>query len=97
MGVLRAITISSLALAVVAVVLLNSSLPAKAQAPEVQVLVAKAILAYDDKRFDEALSLLQDALKLDPNNIEALYYTGLTYLALKDPSHAAEVLEQARA
>src|SRR5207247_2202520 len=58
---------------------------------------AQAILAYDDKRYEEALSLLNEALKLDPGNIQALYYTGLVHLAQKDPVLAIKSLELARA
>jgi tetratricopeptide (TPR) repeat protein len=71
--------------------------PAAAQVSEADVLVGEAILAYDGKRYDEALRLLQEALKIDPDHVEALYYTGLAYLALRQPALAAEVLEKARA
>ncbi len=68
-----------------------------AQQSEADVYVAQAILAYDDKRYEEALSLLNEALKLDPGNIQALYYTGLVHLAQKDPVLAMKSLELARA
>ena len=68
-----------------------------AQQSEADVYVAQAILAYDDKRYVEALSLLNEALKLDPGNIQALYYTGLVHLAQKDPVLAMKSLELARA
>src|SRR6266487_3300591 len=97
MDVLKAARHVVLSIGLVVGLLLSSSLPAGAQRSDVDILVNQAIIAYDDKRFADALNLLQDALKLDPNNVEALYYTGLTYLALKDPSHAVEVLEKARA
>jgi tetratricopeptide (TPR) repeat protein len=72
-------------------------IPAHAQQSEVDVLVAQAVIAYDEKRFPDAIAFLQQALKLDPNNLDALYYAGLTYLALNSPDRAAEVLEKARA
>jgi len=68
-----------------------------AQQSEADVYVAQAILAYDDKRYEEALSLLNEALKLDPGNTQALYYTGLVHLAQKDPVLAIKSLELARA
>ena len=71
--------------------------PAAAQQSEADVFVAQAILAYDAKRYDEALGLLKDALAQDPQNVEALYYTGLVLMAQQKTEQAAEVLEKARA
>lgn len=71
--------------------------PAYAQLTEADVYIAQAILAYDGKRLSEALSLLADALKIDPDNVQALYYTGLVHLAQKNPALAVENLEKARA
>src|SRR5262245_51317455 len=68
---------------------------ATAQQPEADVFVAQAVLAYADKRYDDALALLQDALKLDPDHVEALYYTGLVRLAQRRPDLALEPLERA--
>ena len=70
--------------------------PSSAQQSEADVFVAQAILTYDDKRYPETLGLLDKALKLDPNNVEALYYTGLVHLAQRNPNLAVKVLEQAR-
>ncbi len=70
--------------------------PAVAQETEADVYVAQAILYYDDKRYPEALSLLTEALKLEPENTQALYYTGLAHLAQKNPVLAVEYLEKAR-
>jgi tetratricopeptide (TPR) repeat protein len=67
-----------------------------AQQSEADVFVGQAILAYDDRRYEEALGLLRKALKLDPANAEALYYTGLVYLALKNPTLAVQNFEKAR-
>jgi tetratricopeptide (TPR) repeat protein len=68
---------------------------AAAQQPEADVFVAQAVLAYADKRYDDALARLQDALKLDPDHVEALYYTGLVRLAQRRPDLALEPLERA--
>ncbi len=70
--------------------------PAAAQQSEADVLVAQAILAYDARQYDEALGLLREALAQDPNNVEALYYTGLVLMAQQKTEQAAEVLEKAR-
>ena len=71
--------------------------PAVAQQSEADVFVAQAILAYDARKYDEALALLKDALALDPKNVEALYYTGLVLMAQQKTEQAVEVLEKARA
>jgi tetratricopeptide (TPR) repeat protein len=85
-----------LCIANAALLTLGSS-PAAAQQSEADVFVAQAILAYDAKRYDEALGLLKDALAQDPKNVEALYYTGLVLMAQQKTEQAAEALEKARA
>ncbi len=70
--------------------------PAAAQQSEADVFVAQAILAYDARRYDEALGLLNEALAQDPNNVEALYYSGLVLMAQQKTEQAVEVLEKAR-
>jgi tetratricopeptide (TPR) repeat protein len=70
---------------------------AEAQQSEADVFVAQAILAYDARKYDEALALLKDALELDPKNVEALYYSGLVLMAQQKTQQAVEVLEKARA
>jgi tetratricopeptide (TPR) repeat protein len=81
-----------------ALAMLLPTLPAKlhAQAPEAQVFVAKAIVAYEEKRYQDALDDLNEALRLDPGNIDALYYTGLVNIALRRFDAAAEALGRAR-
>jgi tetratricopeptide (TPR) repeat protein len=71
--------------------------PAVAQQSEADVFVAQAILAYDARRYDEALGLLKEALAQDPKNVEALYYTGLVLMAQQRTEEAVEALEKARA
>jgi tetratricopeptide (TPR) repeat protein len=71
--------------------------PAVAQQSEADVFVAQAILAYDARKYDEALALLKDALALDPRNVEALYYSGLVLMAQQKTEQAVEVLQRARA
>jgi tetratricopeptide (TPR) repeat protein len=70
--------------------------PALAQPSEGNVLVAQAVLAYEAKRYDEALNLLTRARTHDPHNARGLYYLGLTQLALQHPDDAIEPLEAAR-
>lgn len=69
---------------------------AAAQQSEADVFVAQAILAYEDKRYEEALGFLREALALDPANVDALYYIGLVLMAQRKPAEAAPVLERAR-
>jgi tetratricopeptide (TPR) repeat protein len=71
--------------------------PAEAQQSEADVFVAQAILAYDARKYDEALASLKEALALDPKNVEALYYSGLVLMAQQKTEQAVEVLEKARA
>ena len=70
--------------------------PAAAQTTEADVYVAQAILAFDAKKYDEALGYLKDALALDPKSAEANYYTGLVLMAQQKPGEAVAVLEKAR-
>ena len=68
---------------------------AVAQPSEANVLVAQAVLAYEDKRYEEARDLLTRARTYDPQHTRGLYYLGLTQLALQHPEEAVEPLESA--
>jgi tetratricopeptide (TPR) repeat protein len=83
--------------ALLLVALLIPPLPARAQSSEADVFVAAAILAYEDKRYDEAVGLLNQALQIDPENVDAYYYLGLSNLAQGKREPAVEALEKARA
>jgi tetratricopeptide (TPR) repeat protein len=69
--------------------------PVHAQTTEADVYVAQAIIDFDDKRYDEALKNLQEALKREPDHVEALYYTGVVYMALRRPADAVPYLRRA--
>ena len=60
------------------------------------IFVDRAVVAYSDKRYDEALKELQEALRLDPENVDALYYQGLVYAAMDRPGEALAALGAAR-
>jgi tetratricopeptide (TPR) repeat protein len=70
--------------------------PVHAQTTEADVYVAQAIIDFDDKRYDEALRNLQEALRREPDHVEALYYTGVVYMALRRPADAVPVLLRAQ-
>jgi tetratricopeptide (TPR) repeat protein len=63
---------------------------------EATVHIDRAVIAYEEKKFDAALKELQAALKLEPDNIEALYYEGIVYASLNRPKEAQTSLERAR-
>ncbi len=78
-------------------VLAGTSALSWAQVPtEADVFMDRGIVAYEAKQYNEALQDFQEALRLSPDNINALYYTGLTYTVLQQPSAAQAALEQAR-
>ena len=77
-------------------VILNSA-TVSAQTTEADVYVAQAVLDFDEKRYDAALENLRRALVLEPDHVEALYFTGAVYAAQKRADLAAPYLERARA
>jgi tetratricopeptide (TPR) repeat protein len=66
-------------------------------APAAAIFVDRAVLAYDERRYERALQELREALRLDPDNVDALYYQGLVYIALDRPLDAIAAWERARA
>jgi len=83
----------ALVAALLLVALLPESVPA--QRAEADVFVAKAIIAYEEKRYEEALAALRQALERDPKHVDALYYTGLVRSAQGRLDLAVEPLEKA--
>ena len=76
----------------------GQAVDAWAQAPtSAEVYVDRTILAFDEKRYDVALGEVQEALRLDPNNVTALYYLGLISIATDRYPEARSALEKARA
>ena len=70
---------------------------ATAQSEEASVFIARAQIAYEEQRYEDALAALGEALRLDPENVDALYYTGLVNIALRRFDEASQALEKARA
>jgi tetratricopeptide (TPR) repeat protein len=58
------------------------------------VHIDRAVVAYEQKRYDDALKELQEALRAEPQNVEALYYLGVVYLTLNRPSEGQAALEK---
>src|SRR5207249_482533 len=63
-----------------------------AQTTEADVHVAQAIIAIDERRYDAALAELKRALEIEPDHVEALYYTGVVYAAQRRPDLAVPFL-----
>jgi len=63
---------------------------------EATVHIDRAVIAYEEKKFEASLKELQEALKLEPDNVEALYYIGIVYGSLNRPKEAQAALEKAR-
>jgi len=70
---------------------------AGAQTSEADVFVAQAVVDFDDKRYDAALANLRRALEIQPDHVEALYYTGVVEMARGRPAAAVPPLERAHA
>ncbi len=62
-----------------------------------RVYIDRAILAYDDKQYSDALKELRGALRHDPGNVNALYYLSLVYIATDRLFEAQAALEKAKA
>jgi len=63
---------------------------------EATVHIDRAVIAFEEKRFEDALKELQVALQVEPQNVEALYYQGIVYQTLNRPAEAQAALEKAR-
>ena len=71
--------------------------PAGGQIPtESDVYVDRGIVAYGQGQYQDALQAFQEAVRMNPDNVNALYYVGMVYLALDQPAAAQEALEQAQ-
>jgi tetratricopeptide (TPR) repeat protein len=67
-----------------------------AQPTDFDVYVSEAILAVEDKQWDKAIDLLKTVLAGQPDNVEALYYTGVAYMGKGQPAAAIPFLLRAR-
>jgi len=79
------------------VVALGAPAGVAAQTTEADVYVAQAIIDLDERRYDDALANLRKALEIEPDHVEALYYTGVVYATRRQPAQAVPFLERARA
>lgn len=60
-----------------------------------QIKIEQAKLNFSEQNYKEALGLLDDALKEEPDNAEAYHYAGLCQMALDKPEAAVSLLEKA--
>lgn len=95
-GRARAALAALLLLALTAILNVGAARAQTGQAAEAEVFVANAIVAYGEQRYQDAKAALDEALRLDPGNVNALYYTGLVDIALQRFADAAVALERAR-
>jgi tetratricopeptide (TPR) repeat protein len=89
-------TRGALAFAAALLILLAPSI-LTAQTTEADLYVAQAIIDLDDRRYDAALENLGKALTLEPEHLEALYYTGIVHMAQNRSAEAIPFLARARA
>lgn len=95
---MRTGTRAALALAAGLVLALLLAVPrAEAHRAEAHVFLNRAITAYEDGRYEEALGELAEARALDPEHVEVYFYTGLANAALGRLEEARAAFEQARA
>jgi len=87
----------ALAWLLVGLLVAGSVAPLFAQTTEADVYVAQAILDFDDKKYEDAIRNLEEALKREPDHVEALYYMGVVYMALRRPDDAVRYLTRAQA
>ena len=71
--------------------------PAWGQIPtESDVYVDRGIVAYGQGQYQDAWQAFQEAVRMNPDNVNALYYVGMVYLAMDQPAAAQGALEQAQ-
>lgn len=58
--------------------------------------VERALHFYKEGRLEEALKVLDDVLRIEPENFDAWYYKGLLFLVLDQSAQALSALEKAR-
>src|SRR5262245_12605913 len=67
---------------------------ARAQTPEADVFVAKAIVAYGEKRYEDALADLSEAVRVDPAHLDALHSPERVDIGLGRYAAAVDALER---
>ena len=84
---------------ILAVALLFATCPPSvfAQTTEADVYVAQGVIDFDEKRYADAMANFRKALEIEPDHVEALYYSGVVHMAQRQPSQAVAFLERARA
>jgi tetratricopeptide (TPR) repeat protein len=83
---------------IAAVAVLLPVLPptALAQTTEADVYVAQGVIDFDEKKYADAMANFRKALEIEPDHVEALYYSGVVHMAQRQPAQAVPFLERAR-
>ncbi len=66
------------------------SFPGYGQQANVQQLIREGVVLHDEGEYKKAIGKYNDALQLEPKNIQATYELSLSYLALKDYKNASK-------
>jgi len=60
------------------------------QQSEVQKLIREGVTLHDNGEYKEAIEKYNEAMKIDPKSMQAIYETSLSYLALQDFENAVK-------
>ena len=63
-------------------------------AESADILFSKAVIAYDEGRYDDALRDLLKAYEFDPTDLDVIYYLGLSYNTQKNYAQAEQYLRK---
>lgn len=92
----RCININRLALAVVYLLSLSGLVSSADASPRSELHRSQAILAINDNRLEDAISLLNQAIKDDPKDTQAVYLRGSVYLRLNQPILARDDFQRVK-
>ncbi len=76
------------------ILLLLFSFGAIAQSSSVQTLIKEGMELHDQKEYKQAIKKFEQALKINPQSVQAIYEMSLSYLELKDYRNASKYSTQ---
>jgi tetratricopeptide (TPR) repeat protein len=85
---------SSVSFGLAIILLCSVALHAQEGRESAEVLFNKAVILYDDRRYDEAIQVLLKAIKLHPANTAVTYYLALSLNAQGKPAEAEAYLRK---